>query len=167
MIILHPSRVAGRGISHTYSTRAKAPRGGSHDTGITPIEGHTDTVTAEDWTLDRRNRYPRHIDNTEISFPRPDLPHSPRVRERKEPHLRPARIPSTPTHQVTSGPEDGGTRRVPRYRTVGVLLPRQRTRYRPRSTRIAGPQICQDCPVLTQCREYALAVGEPYGIWVA
>jgi WhiB family redox-sensing transcriptional regulator len=25
--------------------------------------------------------------------------------------------------------------------------------------------ICQACPVLTQCRQHALAVQEPYGIW--
>ncbi|MCW4352508.1 WhiB family transcriptional regulator [Hoyosella sp. YIM 151337] len=25
--------------------------------------------------------------------------------------------------------------------------------------------LCRDCPVLTQCREHALTVGEPYGIW--
>ena len=25
--------------------------------------------------------------------------------------------------------------------------------------------ICQDCPVLTECRESALRLGEPYGIW--
>lgn len=26
-------------------------------------------------------------------------------------------------------------------------------------------RVCQDCPVLTECREYALAVAEPYGTW--
>ena len=25
--------------------------------------------------------------------------------------------------------------------------------------------ICNDCPVLQQCREHALKVAEPYGIW--
>ncbi|KGF17332.1 WhiB family transcriptional regulator [Corynebacterium freneyi] len=25
--------------------------------------------------------------------------------------------------------------------------------------------ICQECPVLEQCRTHALSVGEPYGIW--
>lgn len=25
--------------------------------------------------------------------------------------------------------------------------------------------ICRGCPVLSQCREHALAVAEPYGIW--
>jgi WhiB family transcriptional regulator, redox-sensing transcriptional regulator len=28
-------------------------------------------------------------------------------------------------------------------------------------------EICRACPVLTQCREHALAVQEPYGIWGA
>lgn len=26
-------------------------------------------------------------------------------------------------------------------------------------------QVCNECPVLTQCREHALEVHEPYGIW--
>lgn len=26
-------------------------------------------------------------------------------------------------------------------------------------------KVCADCPVLAQCREHALAVQEPYGVW--
>jgi WhiB family redox-sensing transcriptional regulator len=26
-------------------------------------------------------------------------------------------------------------------------------------------RICRECPVQAECREYALAVGEPYGVW--
>ena len=26
-------------------------------------------------------------------------------------------------------------------------------------------ELCRTCPVITQCRSHALAVGEPYGIW--
>ncbi|MBB5906172.1 WhiB family redox-sensing transcriptional regulator [Actinoalloteichus hymeniacidonis] len=26
-------------------------------------------------------------------------------------------------------------------------------------------EVCQQCPVLEQCRQHALAVQEPYGIW--
>ncbi|EID81762.1 MULTISPECIES: WhiB family transcriptional regulator [Rhodococcus] len=29
----------------------------------------------------------------------------------------------------------------------------------------AAKQICQDCPVLTDCRAHALTTTEPYGIW--
>lgn len=29
----------------------------------------------------------------------------------------------------------------------------------------AAKAICTQCPVITQCREYALAVQEPYGVW--
>lgn len=29
----------------------------------------------------------------------------------------------------------------------------------------AAKEICAQCPVLQQCREHALAVREPYGIW--
>ncbi|MBW8173775.1 WhiB family transcriptional regulator [Ornithinimicrobium sp. Arc0846-15] len=28
-------------------------------------------------------------------------------------------------------------------------------------------QVCRECPVLQQCREHALAVREPYGVWGA
>ncbi|WP_127781924.1 WhiB family transcriptional regulator [Rhodococcus sp. X156] len=26
-------------------------------------------------------------------------------------------------------------------------------------------QVCRRCPVVVQCREHALLVGEPYGVW--
>lgn len=29
----------------------------------------------------------------------------------------------------------------------------------------AAKAICAECPVLQQCREHALAVREPYGVW--
>jgi WhiB family redox-sensing transcriptional regulator len=29
----------------------------------------------------------------------------------------------------------------------------------------AAKTICAACPVMTQCREHALAVREPYGVW--
>ncbi|MDO5723285.1 MAG: WhiB family transcriptional regulator [Flaviflexus sp.] len=36
----------------------------------------------------------------------------------------------------------------------------------PRKRRVeAAKKICLSCPVLTQCRDHALRVGEPYGIW--
>lgn len=31
----------------------------------------------------------------------------------------------------------------------------------------AAKAICRSCPVLTQCREHALTVREPYGVWGA
>lgn len=36
---------------------------------------------------------------------------------------------------------------------------------RRRNREIAAKAICASCPVLTQCRDYALAIREPYGIW--
>jgi WhiB family redox-sensing transcriptional regulator len=39
-------------------------------------------------------------------------------------------------------------------------------RKRHRQQRIsAAKQVCAACPVITQCREHALAAVEPYGIW--
>ncbi len=29
----------------------------------------------------------------------------------------------------------------------------------------AAKEICKTCPVIDECREYALAIREPYGIW--
>lgn len=29
----------------------------------------------------------------------------------------------------------------------------------------AAKAICEQCPVIQQCREHALAVREPYGVW--
>ncbi|EID78638.1 MULTISPECIES: WhiB family transcriptional regulator [Rhodococcus] len=41
-----------------------------------------------------------------------------------------------------------------------------RERGRARAMRdFRAKMICRGCPVLVQCREHALSVGEPYGIW--
>lgn len=29
----------------------------------------------------------------------------------------------------------------------------------------AAKEVCEQCPVLIQCREHALTVREPYGVW--
>ena len=29
----------------------------------------------------------------------------------------------------------------------------------------AAKQVCESCPVLEQCRDYSLSVGEFYGVW--
>ncbi|SEB31544.1 WhiB family transcriptional regulator [Rhodococcus koreensis] len=80
--------------------------------------------------------------------------------------MRPARIPSTPTHQVTSGPEGWWDGAACRGIEPSVFFSPDNERGTARGQRESrARQICQDCPVLTQCREYALAVGEPYGIW--
>lgn len=39
-------------------------------------------------------------------------------------------------------------------------------RGRARAARVRrAKEICDSCPVLDRCRSYALAVGEPYGVW--
>ncbi|WP_459549704.1 WhiB family transcriptional regulator [Nocardia sp. X0981] len=39
-------------------------------------------------------------------------------------------------------------------------------RGRARAARVRrAKEICGSCPVLDRCRSYALAVGEPYGVW--
>ncbi len=34
-----------------------------------------------------------------------------------------------------------------------------------RSRADGAKQVCRDCPVLLECRNHALAVREPYGVW--
>ena len=39
-------------------------------------------------------------------------------------------------------------------------------RGRARARRVAkAKKVCRDCPVLKACRDYALASGEPHGVW--
>ncbi len=38
--------------------------------------------------------------------------------------------------------------------------------YPPRGGDVAGPRaVCADCPVRQECRDYAIAHGDPFGIW--
>jgi WhiB family redox-sensing transcriptional regulator len=41
----------------------------------------------------------------------------------------------------------------------GIRGPRKRAR------EAAAKAICAECPVMTQCLNWALATGEPYGVW--
>ncbi|MFD7006229.1 MULTISPECIES: WhiB family transcriptional regulator [Rhodococcus] len=80
--------------------------------------------------------------------------------------MLPARTPSTPTHQVLSGPEGWRDSAACRGIEPSMFFSPDNERGIARSHRESrARQICQDCPVLTQCREHALTTGEPYGIW--
>lgn len=47
-----------------------------------------------------------------------------------------------------------------------VFFPPDGERGRARAVRERhAKEWCQNCPVIQQCRDHALAVGEPYGIW--
>ena len=47
------------------------------------------------------------------------------------------------------------------------FFPPERERASTAAARIAGAKkICADCPVLVECRAFALRVREPYGVWV-
>ena len=49
-----------------------------------------------------------------------------------------------------------------RYAQVPELVERGRARAQ---REMRAKEMCRRCPVITQCRTHALAVGEPYGIW--
>ena len=110
----------------------------------------TVTVTVEDWTLDRLAQTPGHphypsnqgarfvvrnepqpiphdtSTTQKIQFPESGSAHRSSRSGTKGTALAPR---TNPIHAETRGPERtrrmAGQRRVPRYRTVGVLLPRQ------------------------------------------
>ena len=47
-----------------------------------------------------------------------------------------------------------------------VFLPsRRRERRFPSTRNERAKAICQDCPVLEECRDHALSTREPYGVW--
>ena len=47
-----------------------------------------------------------------------------------------------------------------------VFFPPDSERGRVKARReLQAKQYCQECPVLNQCREHALLVHEPYGVW--
>jgi WhiB family redox-sensing transcriptional regulator len=48
-----------------------------------------------------------------------------------------------------------------------VFFPETARGQRLRATEQIAKQICAACPVLTECREYALSAPETYGIWGA
>jgi WhiB family redox-sensing transcriptional regulator len=49
---------------------------------------------------------------------------------------------------------------------VSMFYPPDGERGRRRAQREKrAKRLCQACPVIAQCRDYALAVGEPYGVW--
>ncbi|QSE86978.1 WhiB family transcriptional regulator (plasmid) [Rhodococcus koreensis] len=64
---------------------------------------------------------------------------------------------------------DGGDWRILgscRNASSSLFFSPEGERGRDRARREAhAKRVCQDCPVLTECREYALAVAEPYGTW--
>ncbi|MFE5706507.1 WhiB family transcriptional regulator [Rhodococcus koreensis] len=77
-----------------------------------------------------------------------------------------ARTPPTPTHQVLSGPEGWRDSAACRGLEPSMFFSPDNERGTARGHRESrARQICQDCPVLTQCREHALTAGEQYGIW--
>jgi WhiB family transcriptional regulator, redox-sensing transcriptional regulator len=48
-----------------------------------------------------------------------------------------------------------------------IFFPEDAGRSGLRAREERAKQICRRCPVLSRCREHALAVGETYGVWGA
>ena len=54
---------------------------------------------------------------------------------------------------------------LPRHGLLGFLPSRRRERRFRRRRNERAKAICQDCPVLEECRDHALSTREPYGVW--
>ncbi|MFE7422004.1 WhiB family transcriptional regulator [Rhodococcus sp. NPDC057529] len=75
-----------------------------------------------------------------------------------------SREPSPATVTVDSG--EWRVRAACRGADLSVFFSPDGERRHARDRREArARQICEVCPVLVQCRDHALAVGEPYGVW--
>jgi hypothetical protein len=74
--------------------------------------------------------------------------------------------PASPSLPVRPDVEDWRERAACRGLEASVFFSPDEERARARAAREArAQQICQDCPVLTACREHALSTDESYGIW--
>ena len=83
----------------------------------------------------------------------------------------PSTVPASRREDTTGLPVDrdrGDWRLLGSCRNVesSLFFSPEGERGRDRARREAhAKRVCQDCPVLTECREYALAAAEPYGTW--
>ncbi|MBV6756134.1 WhiB family transcriptional regulator [Rhodococcus opacus] len=74
--------------------------------------------------------------------------------------------PSTRREALTPDSGDWWARAACRDAELAVFFSPDDERGHARDRREAQAlQICLPCPVLVQCRDHALAVGEPYGVW--
>jgi WhiB family redox-sensing transcriptional regulator len=74
--------------------------------------------------------------------------------------------PAGTAPELTTPPGDWRERAACRGIESSVFFSPDKERGHARARREARAQaICRDCPVLTPCREHALAAQEPYGIW--
>ncbi|SEE85902.1 Transcription factor WhiB [Rhodococcus jostii] len=72
----------------------------------------------------------------------------------------------TPADEIFTSPGSWEGRAACRGIESSVFFSPDGERGHARARRESGArQICQDCPVLAQCRDHALSNDEPYGIW--
>jgi WhiB family redox-sensing transcriptional regulator len=84
----------------------------------------------------------------------------------KMPHSPPLDDPATRRDNVPRDSGDWQARAACRGNDWAVFFSPDAERGHARDRREAqARQICLPCPVLEQCRDHALAVGEPYGVW--
>lgn len=82
------------------------------------------------------------------------------------PHPPPLNDSPTRRDNVTRDSGDWQARAACRGNDLAVFFSPDAERGHARNRREAqARQICLPCPVLEQCRDHALAVGEPYGVW--
>ena len=84
----------------------------------------------------------------------------------KMPHSPPLDDPATRRDNVPRDSGDWQARAACLGNDWAVFFSPDAERGHARDRREAqARQICLPCPVLEQCRDHALAVGEPYGVW--
>lgn len=59
--------------------------------------------------------------------------------------------------------QDGSCRDMP----TELFFPEDGARRHRRAKEQRAKSICRDCPVLAECREHAVSIQEPFGIWGA
>jgi WhiB family transcriptional regulator, redox-sensing transcriptional regulator len=59
--------------------------------------------------------------------------------------------------------ERGSCRNMP----TELFFPEDGSRHHRSANEQRAKRICRDCPVLAECREHAVAIQEPFGVWGA
>ena len=80
--------------------------------------------------------------------------------------MLPVEPASPPTEETTTGDRDWREDAACRGIESSVFFSPDGERGQDRARREErARRICEDCPVLSRCRDHALATGGPYGIW--
>lgn len=87
----------------------------------------------------------------------------------RSPHHSPQTAPSVPLQRTPARAEDAGpwhSEAVCRRDEAGLFFAPSKEPTAARLSREqAAKRLCARCPVMVECREHALVLPEPYGVW--